>query len=288
MQDNKDNYDLRLANVPKIWKKVRKGRRMKMEFVPRVPTILRDLAPSTGFNPQVVWENEKRMDAINLQSSAVQSDNLDVILCRSLGGGTTHKDLEKESRTVQIQEKQNIIRADKAFQDDMKRISNTESHKADGDYFHIQNQIETECGSLVLLIKILKSSLERRQLIEVMDVLWAIQEHAHYQRGKRELGECLRKVSSPLKADFSSLSHCARLILDHREVLIRAKKLRDREDMIIKQLTDMSDRLPPLSRYTCGFKLDDWQKQVLRWIDAGKSVIISAPTSSGKVFFLSK
>jgi energy-coupling factor transporter ATP-binding protein EcfA2 len=44
----------------------------------------------------------------------------------------------------------------------------------------------------------------------------------------------------------------------------------------------MSDSLPPLSKFSFGFKLDPWQKRVLRWIDAGKSVVICAPTSSGK------
>jgi len=39
---------------------------------------------------------------------------------------------------------------------------------------------------------------------------------------------------------------------------------------------------PPLSKFTFGHKLDPWQKRVLTWIDAGKSVVICAPTSSGK------
>jgi ATP-dependent RNA helicase DDX60 len=44
----------------------------------------------------------------------------------------------------------------------------------------------------------------------------------------------------------------------------------------------MSDRLPPLSPFTSDFRLDPWQKRVLKLIDARKSVVISAPTSSGK------
>ena len=52
--------------------------------------------------------------------------------------------------------------------------------------------------------------------------------------------------------------------------------------MIVVQLTAMSDRLPPLSPFTSGFKLDDWQIRVLKMIDKRQSVVICAPTSSGK------
>lgn len=52
--------------------------------------------------------------------------------------------------------------------------------------------------------------------------------------------------------------------------------------MIKLQLLDMSDSLPPLSKFIYGFKLDPWQKRVLNWIENDKSVIICAPTSSGK------
>ena len=53
-------------------------------------------------------------------------------------------------------------------------------------------------------------------------------------------------------------------------------------DMIKKQLTEMSHLLPPLSPFSSNFKLDDWQKTVLQHIDDEKSVLICAPTSSGK------
>ena len=53
------------------------------------------------------------------------------------------------------------------------------------------------------------------------------------------------------------------------------------------QLKEMSDRLPPLSPFSSGFKLDDWQIQVLELIDENKSVIVCAPTSSGKTILSS-
>lgn len=42
-----------------------------------------------------------------------------------------------------------------------------------------------------------------------------------------------------------------------------------------------------MSKFTFGHKLDPWQIRVLSWIDAGKSVVICAPTSSGKTILSS-
>ena len=50
------------------------------------------------------------------------------------------------------------------------------------------------------------------------------------------------------------------------------------------QLTEMSDRLPPLNLHALSgkFKLDPWQVNVIELIEKRKSVLITAPTSSGK------
>ncbi|CAN0314408.1 unnamed protein product [Phaeothamnion confervicola] len=58
--------------------------------------------------------------------------------------------------------------------------------------------------------------------------------------------------------------------------------MREEEDLVVFQLTEMADRLPPLSRFTTGWKLDEWQKRVLREVDQRRSAIVCAPTSSGK------
>lgn len=52
--------------------------------------------------------------------------------------------------------------------------------------------------------------------------------------------------------------------------------------MVVFQLTEMADRLPPLSRFSTGWKLDEWQKRVLAVVDRHQSAIVCAPTSSGK------
>ena len=50
-------------------------------------------------------------------------------------------------------------------------------------------------------------------------------------------------------------------------------------------MKECSDLLPPLNFWDRGgYKLDDWQKQVINQIKNKKSVLIKAPTSSGKTF----
>lgn len=68
-----------------------------------------------------------------------------------------------------------------------------------------------------------------------------------------------------------------------KDSLKYARKLMSGKDNLISfQLTDMADRLPPLSRYNRKFKLEEWQCQVLGAIDDRQSAVVCAPTSSGK------
>lgn len=60
------------------------------------------------------------------------------------------------------------------------------------------------------------------------------------------------------------------------------KILNGKENIISFQLTEMSDRLPPLSRYNRKFKLEEWQCSILDAIDNRRSAVVCAPTSSGK------
>jgi len=55
-----------------------------------------------------------------------------------------------------------------------------------------------------------------------------------------------------------------------------------KENLISFQLTEMADRLPPLSRYNRNFVLEPWQFDILEAIDNRESAVVCAPTSSGK------
>jgi len=70
---------------------------------------------------------------------------------------------------------------------------------------------------------------------------------------------------------------------NYKDSLKYARKLTKGKDNLISfQLTEMPDRLPPLSRYNRQFKLEDWQCAILEAIDNRQSAVVCAPTSSGK------
>jgi ATP-dependent RNA helicase DDX60 len=69
----------------------------------------------------------------------------------------------------------------------------------------------------------------------------------------------------------------------YRDSLKHARKLMSgKENLISFQLTEMADRLPPLSRYNRKFQLEPWQCDILQAIDNRESAVVCAPTSSGK------
>jgi hypothetical protein len=69
----------------------------------------------------------------------------------------------------------------------------------------------------------------------------------------------------------------------YKDSLKYARKIMSsKESLISFQLTDMPDRLPPLSRYNRHFMLEDWQCAILQAIDNRESAVVCAPTSSGK------
>jgi ATP-dependent RNA helicase DDX60 len=69
----------------------------------------------------------------------------------------------------------------------------------------------------------------------------------------------------------------------YKDSLKHARKLMSgKENLISFQLTEMADRLPPLSRYNRAFSLEDWQCDILQAIDEKRSAVVCAPTSSGK------
>lgn len=68
-----------------------------------------------------------------------------------------------------------------------------------------------------------------------------------------------------------------------KDSLKYARKLMSgKSNLISFQLTEMPDRLPPLSRYNRKFMLEDWQCAILEAIDNRDSAVVCAPTSSGK------
>jgi ATP-dependent RNA helicase DDX60 len=156
---------------------------------------------------------------------------------------------------------------------------------------------------------------------EVLDILWALEEMASFQSADEEVAtekaskkkekEEEKKSDKKAKKDSkkdkkkpkekedkvetkvvlsTEASTLKNLYKDggdsrgsYRDSLKYARKLvSGKENLISFQLTEMADRLPPLSRYNRKFKLEQWQCDILQSIDNRESAVVCAPTSSGK------
>jgi ATP-dependent RNA helicase DDX60 len=156
---------------------------------------------------------------------------------------------------------------------------------------------------------------------EVLDILWALEEMPVFKAAEEELArekaakkedkKEVKPEKKPAKKDVKkpskkekedkkapvekiSLSAEAQQLKNlfkdggdnrgtYKDSLKYARKIMSgKENLISFQLTDMADRLPPLSRYNRRFKLEEWQCDILDAIDKRQSAVVSAPTSSGK------
>lgn len=107
------------------------------------------------------------------------------------------------------------------------------------------------------------------------------------KKSKKDKDDKSEKVKIQLTAEAQALKELYKDGGDargsYKESLKYARKLMNgKENLISFQLTEMPDRLPPLSRYNRQFKLEEWQCAILDAIDHRTSAVVSAPTSSGK------
>lgn len=274
-----------LAKLPgkTVW-----NRRLRTrEWVTTIPVILRDLAPSSGFDPQEVWKREQELEEEEERMTRSNADD--------------NEKSSKKSKKNKVSKKDVIIANQKKTKDaevlqyDMERISTMKKSGGAAALVDIRKKIKSPIAKLELLLEILSAAVKKKEKTLSFDVFWAIEANALYRDAKQEIAA--RKLSKKEKEKekdkkskgkdkekekLPEKSPEAELLSKHKTALKTVQEWRSEEDMIVTQLTVMSDRLPPLSPFTSDFRLDEWQKRVLRLIDAGKSVVISAPTSSGK------
>jgi superfamily II DNA or RNA helicase len=234
------------------------GRRVTMYLVNK---ILIDLAPTSTFNPRVSWENTKAAD-----KEAANKDAADDKTESAAGGA-------KSNSKQSIIQSQNELRASKDLYLDVVKIRNKSSSLK--NLKDLLPEIRARRSREILLVEILKKALSEAVIdyCEVYDVLWAIE-----AMGTLTQEPCPATSESSRVLVYDSMSNV-------NATLKQARSIRSKETNLTSfQLNEMSSRLPPLSRYNFsgGFKLDPWQRQVLEFVDAGKSVVVCAPTSSGK------
>lgn len=262
--------DLHWTEIPYIMRYNRKKR--ALEGFAIVGEILIHLAPSSAFNPMQVWAIEQARDkaAADLQLAAATAAAGEV----ALKGGKKGKEAAapKLTKAEQIVADNTRKIADKELVADITRIRNSKN-----SLYSLLSEIKASKPRLVLMVEILKKALDANEREAVFEALWAIEEVGiqEFDAPKPASDRDIFGVrdSSLVYDDYSMVE----------KVMKEARKLKSKEkDMIRLQLIDMTDSLPPLSKFSHGFRLDPWQKQVLRWIDDGQSVVICAPTSSGK------
>ncbi len=265
-----------------------------------MPIWLRDLWPAHGFDPCAIWENEKREKEEAEAPAASASAGKDKRKGGGGGKGTT-KGAVKLTKKEMIQEDNARKLVEEEMRKDIEKLKNATTGKSQRSMLYTL-KLNTPYGRLNQLLEILSDAVEARDKKTSFDVLWAIEELPQYKEVIAEEADDSTKVTDSKKSSKKSKdnsktdkkggggninkkpkrSKARQLVNDFRKVIKKANVMKKEEDLIVFQLTEMADRLPPLSRFVQGWKLDEWQKRVLRVVDEKRSAIVCAPTSSGK------
>lgn len=232
-----------------------------------VPRILVQLEPTNTFNPLEAWESELARQAKDLEEQLNPGAS-------AAEATATNKKLKKEDKIKQANTEKNAL---KRLVAEVTRIRNSKKNLMD-----ILREIKIPDARAILIVQILRKAYDDYQKTQekklLYETMWAIESSP----GSLPT----TKAPQPLDSKSVLVKDPSLVYDDYAEVerlLRKCRKIMQAEsDMIRLQLVEMSDSLPPLTKFNFGLRLDPWQKRVLAWIDAGKSVVICAPTSSGK------
>eukprot|EP00956_Cyclotella_meneghiniana_P007459 scaffold10139_cov74-Cyclotella_meneghiniana.AAC.10 len=279
-----------------------------------IPVILRDMAPPEGsiFDPAKKWDEEKerRRQATAADAAAEAKEDKK----------KPKKNAKKQSTAESIKESNAVEKSKKDLERDLMKLSNLKTLKTlqDANCDTPLGKIHRMVKMLHMAVSDLKQGSFGSSEAEVLDILWALEEMPTFKNAENEIsaekkskkdskedGKKAKKDSKKdskkekdgknkgkeEKTEKAALSAEAKalkeLLKDNgdkfKDSLKYARKLMTgKKDIISFQLTQMADRLPPLSRYNRAFKLEDWQCDILGAIDNRKSAVVCAPTSSGK------
>lgn len=282
-----------------------------------IPVILRDMAPPEGsiFDPARKWEEEKERRT----KEASQTGAVGAVTKGKKKGGPNKKGAKKQSSADAIKESNAAEKVKKDLERDLMKLSNLKTLKnlQEATCDTPLGRIHRMLKMLHLAVSALKEGTVGASEAEVLDILWALEEMPLFKSSEKEIAaekaskkeakseEKKSKKDSkkdkkgdkkgrdkPLeKKEKVVLSADAKAFKDllkengdkFKDTLKYARKMMSsKKDIITFQLTDMPDRLPPLSRYNRHFKLEGWQCDILAAIDNRCSAVVCAPTSSGK------
>jgi hypothetical protein len=228
--------------VPGIRRYVRKTKQLK--FITTLPQILINLQPATTFNPYEVWEKELEAER---KKAAIGT----------VGVVVKKKVLSKKEKMIQ----DNVDRiSNESLVSEITKIRNTSRN----ELVNIIRDIKIKQARAVLFIQILyvaydsykegkKAGMSNKKLL--YEALWAIEEisplpefNAPKPTNPADILPGRVSNSGLVYDDFASVK---KLQASAKQVMLKETDLRR------LQLVDMSDSLPPLSKFNVGFKLDE-------------------------------
>jgi ATP-dependent RNA helicase DDX60 len=265
--------DLRDVNWNKVWPD-------------RMPVILRDLAPTNPFNPRNLWPEEKDSDAAKAAPAAAAAT--EEALSDAKKGKKPHGK-DKDAAGGAKLKKADLIRLQLA-KDKLEKQSKVDEEKLSNvkkSTNLLTMKMTTPTGRLKQLYEILKECWKKKEFTDAVDTLWEIQRTQLVPVRSAVGADGRKKVDKQRKAeqeeDDKLRDELHAVHKKYRKYTKLVHAYLENRDLIEFQLTEMSDRLPPLNMHHMNkFILDDWQRTVLGHIDDKHSVIVCAPTSSGK------
>jgi hypothetical protein len=213
----------------------------------RNPTkVFRNLAPTSFAKPDE-WKRKKKAD--------------------------DEKDSKKGKKNKISKKGQAIIEAN--IKKQQEKNTSIEIEKLDKTFEPLKASVKTEDGKFYKSLKCLEFFLKRKENKSIIDI-WL------------SYNDKYNDLASKYKKGSTKRNQIESLFANHKTLLKDTKEIYSDVDNIVRyQLEEMPSYLPPLDYltfYNREFVLDDWQSDALDLIDKKKSIVLCAPTSSGKTF----
>ena len=192
---------------------------------------------------------------INLKHMILDDENLKK---------TQKKKSTKPKKKDLIIQEQNKKRSEKQVKDDIMKIDYAFKNITSENFYDKFNNLKTEKGKQLFKFKLLSHFVD-------------------LQKEKK------KDYMSQILILYYSLKYGNREFIINDKNYIKLSKKLDKKlsecDVKSYLMKECSDLLPPLNFWDKGdYVLDDWQKHVVGCIKNSKSVLVRAPTSSGKTF----
>ena len=148
-----------------------------------------------------------------------------------------------------------------------------EIEKLDNTFEPLKSDVKTDVGKFYKSLKCLEFFHNKKDEKSIIDIwLSYIDQYS--------------ELASNYKKGAKNRSQIEKMFIEYKKIVNDTKNIYDKiENMTRYQLEEMPSFLPPLDYlnfYNKEFILDDWQSNALELIDQKKSILLCAPTSSGK------